>query len=85
MTINTMGCLVLDFISDKGHMIPLEFLQATEIQQFQCQLLSCHALKGLGYEVQHAFSHLQQSPATPKSMIPRLHFHPMFYMDVLWI
>jgi hypothetical protein len=54
-TINVMGCLVLDFISDKGHHIPLEFPQATEIQQFQRRSLSCHALKDLGYEVQHAF------------------------------
>jgi hypothetical protein len=54
-TINAMGCLVLDFVSDNGHMIPLEFPHATEIQQFQQRSLSCHALKDLGYEVQHAF------------------------------
>jgi hypothetical protein len=53
--INAMGCLVLNFVSNNGHVIPLEFLQATEIQQVQQRSLSCHALKDLGYEVQHAF------------------------------
>jgi hypothetical protein len=53
--INAMGCLVLDFVSDNGHVIPLEFPQAMEIQKFQRRSLSCHALKDLGFEVQHAF------------------------------
>jgi hypothetical protein len=53
-TINGMGCLVMDFLMDKGMAIPLEFPQATEIQQFQQQSLSCRALQDLGYEVQHA-------------------------------
>jgi hypothetical protein len=48
-TINAMFCLVWDFITDTGAMIPLEFPQATKIQQFQCCSLSCHALsKDLG-------------------------------------
>jgi hypothetical protein len=53
--INAMGCLVLDFVTDQGHLIPLEFPQATEILQFQRRSLSCHAFKDIGYEVQHSF------------------------------
>jgi hypothetical protein len=53
-TINAMGWLVMDFITDTSLAIPMEFPQATEIQQFQCHSLSCHALQDLGYEVQHA-------------------------------
>jgi hypothetical protein len=53
-TINAMGWLVMDFHTDQGTAIPLEFPQATEIQQFQRRSLSCHALQDLGYEVQHA-------------------------------
>jgi hypothetical protein len=53
-TINAMGWLVLDFVTDKGIKIPLEFPNATEITQFQRRSISCHALKDLGYEVQHA-------------------------------
>jgi hypothetical protein len=53
-TINAMGCLVMDFLTDQGTAIPLEFPQATEIQQFQRRSLSCHALQDQGYEVQHA-------------------------------
>jgi hypothetical protein len=53
-TINAMGWLVLDLVTDKGVNLPFEFPKATEIQQFQRRSLSCHALKDLGYEVQHA-------------------------------
>jgi hypothetical protein len=53
-TINAMGWLVLDLVTDQGVTIPFEFPKATEIQQFQRRSLSCHALKDLGYEVQHA-------------------------------
>jgi hypothetical protein len=48
-----MGWLVLDFITDQGISIPVEFSNAMEIRQFQCRSLSCHALKDTGYEVQH--------------------------------
>jgi hypothetical protein len=53
-TINAMGWLVLDFVTDKGIAIPVEFPNATEIRQFQHRSLSCHALKDMGYDVQHA-------------------------------
>jgi hypothetical protein len=52
--INAMGWLVLDFITDQGLTIPMEFPNATEIRQFQRRSLSCHALKDMGYEVQHS-------------------------------
>jgi hypothetical protein len=76
MTINAMGCLVLDFITDKGQPILFEFPHATEIQQFQRQSLSCHALKDLGYDVQHAFLangnvlHLHKVGSTDWNTIP---------------
>ena len=54
MVINAIGWLVLDFVTASGNTILLEFPNATEIQQFQHHSLSCHALKDLGYEVQHA-------------------------------
>jgi hypothetical protein len=47
-TINAMGWLVLDMVTDKGVTLPFEFPKATEIQQFQRRSLSCHALKDLG-------------------------------------
>jgi hypothetical protein len=53
-TINAMGWLVLDFVTDKGVTIPFELPNATDIQQFQQHSLSCHALKDLGFDVQHA-------------------------------
>jgi hypothetical protein len=49
-----IGWLVLDFITDTGTTLPIEFPQATEMQQFKRRLLSCHALQDLGYRVQHA-------------------------------
>jgi hypothetical protein len=33
-TINAMGWLVLDFVTDQGIEVPLEFPNATEMQQF---------------------------------------------------
>jgi hypothetical protein len=53
-TINAIGWLVLDFITDKGTTLHIEFPQATEIQQFKRRSLSCHVLQDLGYKVQHA-------------------------------
>jgi hypothetical protein len=53
-TINAFGLLVLDFITDKGTTLLIEFPQATKIQQFKRCSLWCHALQDLGYKVQHA-------------------------------
>jgi hypothetical protein len=49
-----MGWLALDFITDKGTTLPIEFPQATKIQQFKRRSLLCHTLQDLGYKVQHA-------------------------------
>jgi hypothetical protein len=49
-----MGWLVLNFITDQGLSLPMEFPNATEIRQFQRRSLSCHALKDMGYDMQHA-------------------------------
>jgi hypothetical protein len=53
--INAMlGWLVLDFITNQGLALPMEFPNATEIRQFQQRSLSCRALKDMGYDIQHA-------------------------------